>query len=146
MNLYDGNGCQFLPLAKELRQIAEILEARGMSAELINMTLAARAGLPVAPVDPKSPIFVWEKGEECEVSAPEAQPCSLDERRKAVFLEPERLTIGGLICKIRDDLLSSTTAEGVDVDFEITTNCYGELDKTQKIGLRLQFRQQKASK
>ena len=110
------------------------------------MTVAARAGLPMEPVDPKSPIFVWEKGEECEVSAPEAQPCSLDERREAVFQEPERLSIGGLICKIRDDLLSSTTAEGVDVDFEITTNCYGELDKTQKIGLRLQFRQQKASK
>lgn len=30
------------PLAKELRQVAEILEARGMSAEMINMTLAAR--------------------------------------------------------------------------------------------------------
>ena len=58
------------PLAKELRQVAEILEARGMSAEMINMTLAARAGLPVAPVDPKSPVFVWEK-EEAPAPAPE---------------------------------------------------------------------------
>ena len=87
MNLYDGNGCQFLPFAKELRQIAEILEARGMSAELINMTLASRAGLPVAPVDPKSPIFMWEKGEGDEAPAPEAQPRSLDERREAVLRE-----------------------------------------------------------
>lgn len=145
MNLYDGNGCQFLPFAKELRQIAEILETRGMSAELINMTLAARAGLPVAPIDPKSPIFVWV-GEQAEVPAPEAQPRSLDERREAVLQKPERLSIGRLICKIKDDLLSSTTAESVDVDFEITTDCYGELDKTQKIGLHLQFRQPKASK
>ncbi|WP_302538848.1 hypothetical protein [Bilophila wadsworthia] len=97
MNLYDGNGCQFLPLAKELRQIAEILEARGMSAELINMTLAARAGLPVAPVDPKSPIFVWEKGEECKVSAPEAQPRSLNERREAVFQAIEGLDVEGIM-------------------------------------------------
>lgn len=59
MNLYDGNGCQFLPFAKELRQIAEILEVRGVSTELINMTLASRAGLPIEPIDPKSPIFVW---------------------------------------------------------------------------------------
>ena len=29
MNLYDGNGYQFLPFAKELRQVAEILETRG---------------------------------------------------------------------------------------------------------------------
>ena len=94
MNLYDGNGCQFLPLAKELRQIAEILEARGMSAELINMTLAARAGLPVAPVDPKSPVFVWEKE---EAPAPEAQPRSLDERREAVLRAIEGLDVEGIM-------------------------------------------------
>ena len=86
MNPYDGNGCQFSLFTKELRQIAEILEAKGMSAELINMTLAARAGLPVAPVDPKSPAFVWVE-EQAETPAPEAQPHSLDERREAVLRE-----------------------------------------------------------
>lgn len=84
MNPYDGNGCQFSLFTKELRQIAEILEAKGMSAELINMTLAARAGLPVAPVDPKSPAFVWVE-EQAETPAPEAQPRSLDECREAVL-------------------------------------------------------------
>ena len=82
------------PLAKELRQVAEILEARGMSAELINMTLAARAGLPVAPVDPKSPVFVWEKG---EFPAPEAQPRSLDERREAVLRAIEGMDMAGIV-------------------------------------------------
>lgn len=82
------------PLAKELRQVAEILEARGMSAEMINMTLAARAGLPVAPVDPKSPVFVWEKE---EAPAPEAQPRSLDERREAVLRAIEGLDVEGIM-------------------------------------------------
>lgn len=82
------------PLAKELRQVAEILEARGMSAELLNMTLAAHAGLPVAPVDPKSPIFVWEKE---EAPAPEAQPRSLDERREAVLQAIEGMDVAGII-------------------------------------------------
>lgn len=131
---------------RELRDLARFLGELGMSSEMINMTVAARAGLPVAPVDPKSPIFVWEKGEGDEAPAPEAQPRSLDERREVVLQKPERLSIGRLICKIKDDLLSSTTAESVGVDFEITTDCYGELDKTQKIGLHLQFRQPKASK
>lgn len=96
MNLYDGNGCQFLPLAKELRQIAEILEARGMSAELINMTLAAHAGLPVTPVDPKSPAFVWEGAQE-EPPAPEAQPRSLDKRREAVLRAIEGMDMAGIV-------------------------------------------------
>ena len=82
------------PLAKELRQVAEILEARGMSAEMINITLAARAGLPVAPVDPKSPVFVWEKE---EAPAPEAQPRSLDERREAVLRAIEGLDVEGIM-------------------------------------------------
>lgn len=97
MNLYDGNGCQFLPFAKELRQVAEILETRGVSAELINMTVAARAGLPVAPVDPKSPIFMWEKGEGNEAPAPEAQPRSLDERREAVLQAIEGMGVADII-------------------------------------------------
>ena len=84
------------PLAKELRQVAEILEARGMSAEMINMTLAARAGLPVAPVDPKSPAFVWEGAQE-EAPAPEAQPRSLDERREAVLQAIEGMDVAGII-------------------------------------------------
>ena len=84
------------PLAKELRQVAEILEARGMSAEMINMTLAARAGLPVAPVDPKSPAFVWEGAQE-EAPAPEAQPRSLDERREAVLRAIEGLDVEGIM-------------------------------------------------
>ena len=82
------------PLAKELRQVAEILETRRMSAELINMTLAAHAGLPVAPVDPKSPIFAWEKD---EAPAPEAQPRSLDERREAVLQAIEGLDVEGIM-------------------------------------------------
>lgn len=61
------------------------------------MTVAARAGLPVEPVDPKSPIFVWKKGEECEVSAPEAQPRSLNERREAVFQAIEGLNVEGIM-------------------------------------------------
>ena len=84
------------PLAKELRQVAEILEARGMSAEMINMTLAARAGLPVAPVDPKSPAFVWEGAQE-EAPAPEAQPRSLDERREAVLRAIEGMDMAGIV-------------------------------------------------
>ena len=67
---------------RELQELAQFLDDLGMSQELINMTLAARAGLPVAPVDPKSPVFVWEKD---EAPAPEAQPRSLDERREAVL-------------------------------------------------------------
>lgn len=96
MNLYDGNGCQFLPFAKELRQVAEILEARSVSAELINMTLAARVGLPVAPVDPKSPVFVWEGAQE-GAPAPAAQPRSLDERREAVLQAIEGLDMAGIV-------------------------------------------------
>ena len=65
-----------------------------MSAEMINMTLAARAGLPVAPVDPKSPVFVWEKE---EAPAPEAQPRSLDERREAVLRAIEGLDMAGIV-------------------------------------------------
>lgn len=65
-----------------------------MSAEMINMTLAARAGLPVAPVDPKSPVFVWEKG---EFPAPEAQPRSLDERREAVLRAIEGMDMAGIV-------------------------------------------------
>lgn len=80
------------PLAKELRQIAEILEARDVSAEMINMTLAARAGLPVAPVDPKSPIFVWVD-EQAENPAPEAQPSTLNERRDAVLRAIEGMDV-----------------------------------------------------
>lgn len=96
MNLYDGNGCQFLPFAKELRQVAEILETRGVSAELINMTLAARAGLLVAPIDPKSPIFVWV-GEQAEAPAPEAQPRTLDGRREAVLQAIEGMGVADII-------------------------------------------------
>ena len=96
MNLYDGNGCQFLPLAKELRQVAEILETRGMSAELINMTLAARAGLPVMPVDPKSPAFAWEGAQE-EAPAPEAQSRSLIECREAVLQAIEGMGVADII-------------------------------------------------
>lgn len=51
------------PFARELAQVAEILKGQGMPQELINMTLAARAGLPVAAVDPKSPIFEWVEEE-----------------------------------------------------------------------------------
>lgn len=72
---------------RELRDLARFLGELGMSSEMINMTVAARAGLPVAPVDPKSPIFVWEKGEGDEAPAPEAQPRSLDECREAVLRE-----------------------------------------------------------
>ena len=96
MNLYDGNVCQFLPFAKELRQVAEILETRGVSAELINMTLAARAGLPVASIDPKSPIFVWA-GEQAEAPAPEAQPRTLDGRREAVLQAIEGMGVADII-------------------------------------------------
>lgn len=84
------------PLAKELRQVAEILETRRMSAELINMTLAAHAGLPVAPVDPKSPVFVWEGAQE-EAPAPEAQPRSLDERREAVLQAIKGMGVADII-------------------------------------------------
>ena len=72
---------------RELQELARFLDDLGMSQEMINMIVAARAGLPIEPVDPKSPIFVWEKGEEGKVSAPEAQPRSLDERREAVLRE-----------------------------------------------------------
>ena len=71
---------------RELRDLARFLDELGMSQEMINMTVAARAGLPIEPVDPKSPIFVWEKGgEEEEAPAPDAQPRSLDECREAVL-------------------------------------------------------------
>lgn len=84
------------PLAKELRQVAAILETRRMSAELINMTLAAHAGLPIAPVDPKSPVFVWEGAQE-EAPAPEAQPRSLDERREAVLQAIKGMGVADII-------------------------------------------------
>ena len=58
------------------------------------MTLAARAGLPVAPVDPKSPVFVWEKD---EAPAPEAQPRSLDERREAVLQAIKGMGVADII-------------------------------------------------
>lgn len=67
---------------RELQELAQFLDDLGMSQEMINMTVAARAGLPIEPVDPKSPVFVWEKE---EAPAPEAQPRSLDECREAVL-------------------------------------------------------------
>ena len=82
---------------RELRDLARFLGELGMSSEMINMTVAARAGLPVAPVDPKSPIFVWEKGEGDEAPAPEAQPRSLDERREAVLRAIEGLDMAGIV-------------------------------------------------
>ena len=82
---------------RELRDLARFLGELGMSSEMINMTVAARAGLPVAPVDPKSPIFVWEKGEGDEAPAPEAQPRSLDERREAVLRAIEGLDVEGIM-------------------------------------------------
>lgn len=82
---------------RELRDLARFLDELGMSSEMINMTVAARAGLPVAPVDPKSPIFVWEKGEGDEAPAPEAQPRSLDERREAVLRAIEGVGVADII-------------------------------------------------
>lgn len=67
---------------RELQELAQFLDDLGMSQEMINMTVAARAGLPIEPVDPKSPVFVWEKE---EAPAPETQPRSLDECREAVL-------------------------------------------------------------
>mgnify|MGYP006973133718 CR=1 FL=1 len=82
---------------RELRDLARFLDELGMSSEMINMTVAARAGLPVAPVDPKSPIFMWEKGEGDEAPAPEAQPRSLDERREAVLRAIEGMGVADII-------------------------------------------------
>lgn len=82
---------------RELQELARFLDDLGMSQEMINMTVAARAGLPIEPVDPKSPIFVWEKGEEGKVPAPEAQPRSLDERREAVLQAIEGMDISGIV-------------------------------------------------
>lgn len=82
---------------RELQELARFLDDLGMSQEMINMTVAARAGLPIEPVDPKSPIFVWEKGEEGKVPAPEAQPRSLDERREAVLQAIEGMDIVGIV-------------------------------------------------
>ena len=79
---------------RELQELAQFLDDLGMSQELINMTLAARAGLPVAPVDPKSPVFVWEKD---EAPAPEAQPRSLDERREAVLQAIKGMGVADII-------------------------------------------------
>lgn len=79
---------------RELRDLARFLDELGMSSEMINMTVAARAGLPVAPVDPKSPVFVWEKG---EFPAPEAQPRSLDERREAVLQAIKGMGVADII-------------------------------------------------
>lgn len=78
---------------RELQELARFLDDLGMSQEMINVTVAARAGLPIEPVDPKSPIFVWEKGEEGKVPAPEAQPRSLDERREAVLRAIEGMDV-----------------------------------------------------
>mgnify|MGYP003280624181 FL=1 len=77
-----------------LRDLARFLDELGMSSEMINMTVAARAGLPVAPVDPKSPVFVWEKG---EFPSPEAQPRSLDERRESVLQAIEGMGVADII-------------------------------------------------
>ena len=82
---------------ENLRELARFLGDLGMSQEIINMTVAARAGLPVEPIDPKSPIFVWKKDEEGEVSTPEAQPHSLNERREAVFQAIEGLDVEGIM-------------------------------------------------
>ena len=82
---------------ENLRELARFLGELGMSQEIINMTVAARAGLPVEPIDPKSPIFVWKKDEEGEASTPEAQPRSLNERRKAVFQAIEGLDVEGIM-------------------------------------------------
>ena len=82
---------------RELQELASFLDDLGMSQEMINMTVAARAGLPIEPVDPKSPIFVWEKGEEGKVPAPEAQPRSLDERREAVLQAIEDMDVVGIV-------------------------------------------------
>lgn len=45
--------------AHRLAAVAEVLRANRMPQETINMVLAARCGLPMAKVDPKSPCFVW---------------------------------------------------------------------------------------
>lgn len=82
---------------ENLRQLAHFLDDLGMSQEMINMTVAARAGLPIEPVDPKSPIFVWEKGEKGKVPAPEAQSRSLDERREVVLQAIEGMDVVGIV-------------------------------------------------
>lgn len=126
-------------LAKELRQIAEILEARDVSAEMINMTLAARAGLPVAPVDPKSPIFVWvDDGEEGETPSSEKRFDGNDGH--------DQVTPGEFIHIVKRDLLNHTSAESVEASFALSLNRQGKLNKKQKINLHLLFRQPKASK
>ncbi len=63
MSFLIGADPSIAPFARELAQVAEILKEQGMPQELINMTLAAHAGLPIAPVDPKSPIFEWVEEE-----------------------------------------------------------------------------------
>lgn len=59
MSFLTGANPSIAPFARELAQIAEILKEQGMSQEMINMTLAAHAGLPIAQVDPKSSLFKW---------------------------------------------------------------------------------------
>lgn len=84
MSFLTGASPAIAPFARELAQVAEILKEQGMPQDLINMTLAAHAGLSISPVDPKSPVFEWVE-EQAETPAPEAQPRSLDECREAVL-------------------------------------------------------------
>ena len=67
MSFLSGASPAIAPFARELAQVAEILKEQGMPQELINMTLAAHAGLPIAPVDPKSPIFEWVEEENPDI-------------------------------------------------------------------------------
>ena len=75
------------PFARELAQVAEILKGQRMPQELINMTLAARAGLPVAPVDSKSPIFEWVEEENPNLSEKIEERALRFPRPKVFFLE-----------------------------------------------------------
>lgn len=71
--------------AEGLYEIGELLRKNHMPQDIINMTLAARCGLSMRPVDPMSPVYEWAEKETVEDPAPEAQPRSLDECREAVL-------------------------------------------------------------
>lgn len=80
-----------LSFCEELNGIAKILHENKMPQETINMVLAAYTGLPIQPLDAKSPCFMWvEEVTQIAVSFSEDPKSAVSRQSQNVFYSETR--------------------------------------------------------